>query len=170
MLGGPRGLCNPLRCDLCHSHDHPVVLPHTPHILVVRLALQRQGTPKTTVTKKTVDLDGILSAVSALCCHLHRFCSLCPHVPSDNDGCRRRCLVSWKIAPIPFYPSAVQVGASFRNVDVVRGNDVQSISGPWSQYTLGPDSQLRSSWSVITTAVLLYTVFWVSCQRCSIGS
>ena len=65
--------------------------------------------------------------------------------------------------PSPLYPLRCQVGASFRNKDVVVTTQLSLAAAQEARswYVVDPDHPARKSWAVLTSLLLLYTLFMV---------
>jgi hypothetical protein len=106
---------------------------------------------------------------------------VCAHTTGTHKGTRKPFFVfdSWcnsmsnpRSLRRPALPTAwrsssphTQVGASFRNADVAFASRELTASEPGMFFILDADSVLRKAWTVVTSLVLLYTVFWVRDPR-----
>jgi hypothetical protein len=65
----------------------------------------------------------------------------------------------------------MQCGASFRNPDVARLAKAAAMDAPGPFFVIDIDSPIRQGWTVITSMLLLYTIFWVGrhCVCCVHG-
>ena len=65
--------------------------------------------------------------------------------------------LEWRAGPLCTW--TCQVGASFRNADVAYASRDNTENMYWLIFD--PDSRVKRAWTVMTSIVLLYTVFWV---------